>query len=104
MITGFSVFLLTCLLAFGRHRMPSLYDAWCKSPRPRMYNHWFSGSRDAQCTTRWHHCRGPHRSACFPGVERIFSLYGMLSSGRRNRMLTSLEMRVCLKLNSGVAY
>jgi len=24
------------------------------SPRRWMYNHWFSGSRDAQCTTRWH--------------------------------------------------
>ena len=35
-------------------------------------------------------------------VERIFSLCGMLSSGRHNRMLTSLEMRVCLKLNSRV--
>ena len=33
-------------------------------------------------------------------VERIFSVAGMLSTGRRNRMKKSLEMRVFLKLNS----
>ena len=32
-------------------------------------------------------------------VERIFSLYGMLTAGRRNRMEKSLQMRVFLKLN-----
>ena len=32
-------------------------------------------------------------------VERIFSVCGLLSSGVRNRMPKSLEMRVCLKLN-----
>ena len=35
-------------------------------------------------------------------VERIFSVCGMLTQGRRNRMTHSLEMRVCLKLNSRV--
>jgi len=35
-------------------------------------------------------------------VERIFSLCGILSSGRRNRMTRSLEMRVFLKLNKGI--
>jgi len=35
-------------------------------------------------------------------VERIFSVCGMLTQGRRNRMTRSLEMRVCLKLNSRV--
>ena len=35
-------------------------------------------------------------------VERIFSVCGMLTQGRRNRMSRSLEMRVCLKLNSRV--
>jgi hypothetical protein len=35
-------------------------------------------------------------------VERIFSLCGMLSAGRRNRMHRSLEMRVFLKLNASV--
>ena len=33
-------------------------------------------------------------------VERIFTVAGMLSTGRRNRMKKSLEMRVFLKLNS----
>ena len=33
-------------------------------------------------------------------VERIFSLCGFLSAGRRNRMHKSLEMRVFLKLNA----
>jgi hypothetical protein len=33
-------------------------------------------------------------------VERIFSVCGMLTQGRRNRMLKSLEMRVPLKLNA----
>ena len=33
-------------------------------------------------------------------VERIFSVCGMLSQGRRNKMLKSLEMRVRLKLNA----
>lgn len=33
-------------------------------------------------------------------VERIFSVAGMLSTGRRNRMSKSLEGRVFLKLNS----
>jgi hypothetical protein len=33
-------------------------------------------------------------------VERIFSVCGMLTAGRRNRMDKSLEMRVFLKLNS----
>ena len=32
-------------------------------------------------------------------VERIFSVTGLLSSGRRNRMHKSLEMRAFLKLN-----
>jgi hAT family C-terminal dimerisation region len=32
-------------------------------------------------------------------VERIFSLCGWLTAGRRNRMQKSLEMRVFLKLN-----
>jgi len=33
-------------------------------------------------------------------VERVFSVCGMLTAGRRNRMTKSLEMRACLKLNS----
>ena len=33
-------------------------------------------------------------------VERIFSLCGMLTAGRRNRMNNSLEMRAFLKLNA----
>jgi c-di-GMP-related signal transduction protein len=32
-------------------------------------------------------------------VERIFSLCGLLSSGRRNRMLKSMGMRAFLQLN-----
>jgi len=32
-------------------------------------------------------------------VERIFSLYGLNTAGRRNRMETSLQMRAFLKLN-----
>ena len=35
-------------------------------------------------------------------VERIFSLCGMLTSGRRNRMKRSLEMLVFLKLNQAI--
>lgn len=35
-------------------------------------------------------------------VERIFSLCGLLTAGRRNRMETSLEMRAFLKLNSHI--
>ena len=35
-------------------------------------------------------------------VERIFSVAGMLSTGRRNRITKSLEMRVFLKLNSKI--
>ncbi|XP_065664095.1 zinc finger BED domain-containing protein 4-like [Hydra vulgaris] len=33
-------------------------------------------------------------------VERLFSICGLLTNGRRNRMSASLEMRVFLKLNS----
>ena len=33
-------------------------------------------------------------------VERIFSVCGMLTTGRRNRMEKSLEMRVFLNLNA----
>ena len=33
-------------------------------------------------------------------VERLFSVCGMLTCGRRNRMEKSLEMRVWLKVNS----
>lgn len=36
-------------------------------------------------------------------VERIFSLCGQLTVGRRNRMTKSLEMRALLKLNSAWA-
>jgi len=32
-------------------------------------------------------------------VERLFSVCGMLSHGRRNRMEKSIEMRVRLKMN-----
>ena len=35
-------------------------------------------------------------------IERFFSACGMLSHGRRNRMSTSLEMSVRLKLNAKV--
>ena len=35
-------------------------------------------------------------------VERIFSVPGMLSTGCRNRMRQSLEMRVFLKLNNKI--
>ena len=35
-------------------------------------------------------------------VERIFSVAGMLATGRRNRMRKSLEMRVFLKLNNKI--
>jgi len=35
-------------------------------------------------------------------VERVFSVCGMLPTGRRNRMTKSLEMRACLKLNHKV--
>lgn len=33
-------------------------------------------------------------------IERVFSVCGMLTHGRRNRMSTSLEMRARLKLNA----
>jgi len=35
-------------------------------------------------------------------VERIFSLYGMLTAGRRNQLKKNLEMRVFLKLNNNI--
>ena len=35
-------------------------------------------------------------------VERIFSLCGMQTAGRRNRMEKSLQMRVFLKLNEDI--
>ena len=35
-------------------------------------------------------------------VERIFSVCGILCSGRRSSMQQSLEMRACLKLNQKV--
>ena len=35
-------------------------------------------------------------------VERLFSLAGMLTSGRRNKLTKSLEMRVFLKLNRNI--
>ena len=37
-------------------------------------------------------------------VERIFSLCGQLTVGRRNRMTKSLEMRAFLKLNAGLCH
>ena len=37
-------------------------------------------------------------------VERIFSVCGMLTVGRRNRMSKSLEMRVFLKLNDKILH
>ena len=39
------------------------------------------------------------RNTC---VERIFSVAGWMSTGRRNRLRKSLEMRVFLKLNSKI--
>ena len=35
-------------------------------------------------------------------VERVFSICGMLSAGRRNRMNKSMQMRASLKLNHAV--
>jgi hypothetical protein len=35
-------------------------------------------------------------------VERLFSLCGIMTAGRRNRMCTNLEMRVWLKMNHDV--
>jgi len=37
-------------------------------------------------------------------VEGIFSVCGLLTAGRRNRMLKSLEMRVFLKLNAHILH
>ena len=37
-------------------------------------------------------------------IERLFSVCGMLSHGRRNRMEKSLEMRVRLKMNFNVLH
>ena len=37
-------------------------------------------------------------------VERLFSVCGMLSHGRQNRMKKSLEMRVWLKVNFNVLH
>jgi len=106
--TGFSVLANFLLLTFDRHRMSSLCDAMClstvswismalsfNSPRPRMYNHWFSGSRDSQCRPiGGTYCGWPHRRASFPGKcrENIFAVRHAVVS-----MVTSLEMRpVCM--------
>jgi len=35
-------------------------------------------------------------------VERIFSVCGLLTEGRRNHMTKSLEMRVFLRLNAHI--
>jgi len=35
-------------------------------------------------------------------VESAFSLCGLLTAGRRNRMTKSLQIRACLKLNKKV--
>ena len=35
-------------------------------------------------------------------VERVFSVCGLLTAGRRNRMSKSLQMRACLKINRRV--
>ena len=35
-------------------------------------------------------------------VERVFSLCGLITAGRRNRMSQSLEMRAFLKLNKHI--
>jgi len=35
-------------------------------------------------------------------VERGFSVCGLLTAGRRNRMTKSMQMRACLKLNKKV--
>jgi hypothetical protein len=43
---------------------------------------------------------GAHASQAY--VERIFSLCGILTSGRRNAMNKSLAMRVFLKLNKNI--
>jgi len=49
-------------------------------------------------------CFGPVGCTCFATsqayIEHVLSVCGMLSQGRRNRMSTSLEMRVRLKLNA----
>ena len=37
-------------------------------------------------------------------VERIFSVCGLMTTGRRNRMCKSLEMRAFLKLNRNVCW
>jgi len=42
MITGFSV-----LANFLKLLLTTIECLSCKSPRPQMYSHWFSGSRDA---------------------------------------------------------
>ena len=44
----------------------------------------------------------PHRSRHYRYVERVFSVCGLLTAGRRNRMTKSLQMRACLKLNKKV--
>jgi len=37
-------------------------------------------------------------------VERLFSVCGIMTAGRRNRMRSSLEMRVWLKMNHDEPY
>jgi len=40
--------------------------------------------------------------ACQAYVEMGFSVCGLLTAGRRNRMPKSLQMRACMKLNNKV--
>jgi len=68
--------------------------------------HWTSGLllwAEASVSQASFSCTGSTGCACLESyVQRIFSVCGHLTAGRRKRMNTSLEMRACLKLNSRV--
>ena len=99
MITGFSVLANFFKITFDHHRMAELQEPSPSDVQPLVfwqqrclvYNKVAPIAKDLIAA-----------AASQAYVERIFLLCGMLSSGRRNRMLTSLDMRVCLKLNSRV--
>ena len=101
-------------LTAKRHRHSSInWDAWTRTASRCTLLAWMP------ChiwLSRWH-CPRPWTSRCIsrgpcldhlaaPGtqayIERVFSVCGLLTQGRRNRITKSLEMRARLKVNAKV--
>ena len=99
--SGFGLTSLSTSLAFGYFLFSTLCNVLLISNNNEFIAHVCWSKKRVHCVAVVYIRRHPGKKyKAF--VERIFSVCGLFTAGRRNRMEKSLEMRVFLKLNSHI--